>query len=105
MPLNIPTGEMVFLDANIFYYHFVSVPGLSTACKDFLHRIAQGEITGVTATVVLAEAQHKVMLADAVQKSGLSPQGLVRRLTQTPGLLARLSHHRIVPSTVVAVSI
>jgi len=105
VPLNIPTGETVFLDANIFYYHFVSLPGLSIACKNFLHRIEQGEITGVTATVVLAEAQHKVMLAEAVQKYGLSPQGLVRRLTQTTGLLAGLSHHRIVPSTVVAMNV
>ena len=78
MPLNIPTGEIVFIDANIFYYHFVSLPELSIACKSFLHRIEQGEITGVTATVVLAEAQHKVMLAEAVQKYGLSPQGLVQ---------------------------
>ena len=30
MPLNIPTGETVFIDANIFYYHFVSLPGLSS---------------------------------------------------------------------------
>ena len=105
MPLNIPTGEIVFIDANIFYYHFVSLPGLSIACKHFLHRIEQGEITGVTATVVLAEAQHKVMLAEAVQKYALSPQGLVRRLTQTTGLLAGLSHHRIVPSTVVAMHV
>ena len=105
MPLNIPTGETVFIDANIFYYHFVSLPGLSIACKNFLHRIEQGEITGVTATVVLAEAQHKVMLAEAVQKYGLSPQGLVRRLMQTTELLAGLSHHRMVPSTVVAMNV
>ena len=105
MPLNIPTGATVFIDANIFYYHFVSLPGLSIACKDFLHRIEQGDLTGVTATVVLAEAQHKVMLAEAVQKYGLSPQGLVRRLTQTTGLLAGLSHHRIVPSIVVAMHV
>ena len=63
MPLNIPPGEMVFIDANIFYYHFVSLPGLSTACKHFLHRVEQSEITGVTATAVLAEAQRKAMLA------------------------------------------
>ena len=105
MPLNIPTGETVFIDANIFYYHFVSLPGLSIACKHFLHRVEQGEITGMTATAVLAEAQHKVMLAEAVQKYGLSPQGLVRRLTQPTGLLAGLSHHRIVPSTVVAMNV
>ena len=29
----------------------------------------------------------------------------MRRLTQTPGLLAGLSHHRIVPSTVVAMNV
>src|SRR5262245_29410851 len=45
------------------------------------------------------------MLAEAVQKYGLSPQGLVRRLTQTAGLLAGLSHHRMVPSTVVAMNV
>jgi predicted nucleic acid-binding protein len=76
VPLNIPTGEIVFIDANIFYYHFVSLPGLSTACKDSLHRIEQGELTGVTATVVLAT-----------------------------GLLAGLSHHRIVSSTVAVMHI
>ena len=36
MPLNIPTGEMVFIDANIFYYHFVSLLGLSIACQHVL---------------------------------------------------------------------
>lgn len=105
MPLNVPTGTTVFIDANIFYYHFVSFPGLSTACTAFLQRLTQGELTGVTATVVLAEAQHKVMLAEAVQTYQLSPQGLVRRLTQTPGLLAGLSHHQLVPGTVAALPV
>ncbi|MCH8292622.1 type II toxin-antitoxin system VapC family toxin [Candidatus Poribacteria bacterium] len=65
----------------------------------------QGNVTGVTATTAVAEAQHKVMLAEAVQKYGLPCQGLVRRLTQTPGRIAGLSHHQVVPGAIVAMKV
>ena len=105
MPLNIPNGELVFIDANIFYYHFVSVPPLTVECKTFLQRVEQVDVTGVTATSTIAETQHKVMLAEAVQKYGLPRQGLVRRLTQTPKLIAGLSHHQIVPGAIVEMNV
>ncbi len=45
------------------------------------------------------------MLAEAVQKYGLPCQGLVRRLTQTPGRIAGLSHHQVVPGAIVAMKV
>jgi hypothetical protein len=32
MPLDIPAGARCFLDANIFYYHFVDTLPLSDPC-------------------------------------------------------------------------
>jgi hypothetical protein len=33
MPLTIPDGTTCFIDANIFYYHFVEMDQLSDACS------------------------------------------------------------------------
>ena len=43
-------GACVFIDANIFIYHF---GGQSLECKVFLERCARRELSGYTATVIL----------------------------------------------------
>lgn len=80
MPLTIPDGEACFVDANILYYHVVDTPPMSEACSDLLERIAKGAITGMTSTHVIAEAVHKVMVAEAAAKFSLSRAGLVNWL-------------------------
>ena len=94
---DIPEGAVCYLDATIFYYHIVGVPTLSEECSDFLKRIELGGVHGVTSSVVLAEATHKVMLAEVVQRHGVAHQGLIARLKRHPDLLDGLtSHHRVV---------
>jgi predicted nucleic acid-binding protein len=63
---NIPPGTRCFIDANILVYHFVFTPVLSDACSNFLERIERGELTGATSAAAIAEAVHKVMLAEAM---------------------------------------
>lgn len=58
-------NEQVFLDANIFIYHF---GGLSTDCRNLLSRCAKGEIHGFTSHLVIAEVLHRLMIAEAVGK-------------------------------------
>jgi predicted nucleic acid-binding protein len=58
----IPDGVVCYLDATIFYYHLVDAPPLSDDCSDLLLRIAQDRVQGVTSSVAIAEATHKVML-------------------------------------------
>lgn len=48
MALDLPDGATCFVDANIFYYHFVETPPFSDACSDFLQRAADGAIMAYT---------------------------------------------------------
>jgi predicted nucleic acid-binding protein len=102
---DIPNGTHCFIDANIFYYHLVNTPPISDECSDFLQRVERREVIGSTSTVSIAEATHKVMLADAVSTHGLDRKGLVSRLKREPQLLAALSEHRSVVTTVRALGI
>jgi len=91
---DIPDGVACFLDATIFYYHLVNTPPLSDDCSDLLERVEARAIQGVTSTVALAEATHKVMLAEIVRRHGVSPQGLLSRIKKHPELLDYLSEHK-----------
>lgn len=91
---DIPDNETCFIDATIFYYHLVNTPPLSDDCSDLLVRIGTGKISGITSTVALAEATHKVMLAEIVRQHGLTPQGLISRIKKHPELLDHLAEHQ-----------
>ncbi len=91
---NLPDGTRCFLDATVFYYHLVNTPPLSDDCSDLLMRVGAGAISAVTSTVALAEAAHKVMLAEIVRRHGVVPQGLIARLKKHPELLDHLTEHQ-----------
>lgn len=80
MPLDLPDGTACFIDANIFYYHWVETPNLSKASTALLDRVVGGTVIGYSAVHVLAEAIHKIMLAEAAAKFGLNRAGLVNWL-------------------------
>jgi predicted nucleic acid-binding protein len=80
MPLDLPDGSACFIDANVFYYHFVETPSLSDPCTSVLERVADGRLLAHTSIHVLAEAVHKLMLAEAAAKFGLNRAGLVNWL-------------------------
>lgn len=58
----LPVGASVFVDTNIFYYHFT---GRSPSCTVLFRRIAFGEVTGYVNTEVLSDLLHKLMLYEA----------------------------------------
>ena len=96
----IPDGVVCYLDATMFYYHLVDVPPLSNDCSDLFRRIEQGRVQGVTSSVAMAEATHKVMLAEVVQRHGVDHRGLIARLKRHPDLLNDLTNHTQVAATV-----
>lgn len=100
MLTTIPDGVVCYLDATIFYYHLVDVPPLSNDCSALLARIEQGHVQSVTSSVALAEATHKVMLAEVVQRHGVDHRGLIARLKRHPDLLDGLTNHAQVAATV-----
>jgi len=89
----LPSGSRVFIDANIFIYHFTRSP-LTPACTAFLQRVEIGDIEGITSVVALAEVAHRLMILEAIQKHGLQPQEAVRKLKGNPALVQQLSNTR-----------
>jgi predicted nucleic acid-binding protein len=81
-----------------FGYHLVETPPLSEPCSDFLQRVSRNEIIGYTSTVAIAEATHKVMLAEVVAKFHLEHRGLAHRLQRRSEFISQLSEHKkVVP--------
>jgi predicted nucleic acid-binding protein len=103
VPLDVPAGTRCFIDANIFVYHLVDTPELSDACSDFLERVEERELTGVTSAV--AEVIHKVMLVEAMTKHNLPHRGLAHRLQRHAQLLADLKQHAEVAKLVHALAV
>jgi predicted nucleic acid-binding protein len=80
MHLDLSEVDRCFVDANILYYHFVETPPFSEESTRLLERVATGQILGYTSTHILAEAVHKVMLAEAATSFALNRVGLVNWL-------------------------
>ncbi|MEJ7710678.1 MAG: hypothetical protein WKF84_12620 [Pyrinomonadaceae bacterium] len=101
MPLkDVPDGAICYIDATIFYYHIVNSPPLSEDCSDFLERVEQGSVHGMTSAVAVSEATHKVMLTEVVAQHGVDRKGLIARIKRHPELLDGLAEHKRVIETI-----
>ena len=81
---NLRDGDRMFIDTNIFIYHF---GGRSVQCKAFLERCARRELLGYTSTPVLAEVLHRRMVAEAIAKGLVTARTAVRKFGETPELV------------------
>ncbi|MGA2585599.1 MAG: type II toxin-antitoxin system VapC family toxin [Candidatus Aminicenantales bacterium] len=107
----IEAGAAVFIDANIFLYHYA---GISEDCTEFLGRCASGELKGTTAAHLVAEVLHRAMIMEAMAKNLApksnakgrafaaevdprakpgAPSAVVAKLKADPGIVRRLSDH------------
>jgi predicted nucleic acid-binding protein len=84
----IPEASSVFIDANVFVYHFV---GASVQCSTLLGRCETGEVRGMTSALVLAETAHRLMMIEAVERRLVTPGNVVRKLARRPAALRRLT--------------
>ena len=89
---SIPSKTRVFIDANIFIYHFT---GVSTKCSDFLNRCERSELEGITSTNVLLEVLHRLMMVEAVIKKLIKPPNLVKKLNKHPEIIKQLEDYFI----------
>ncbi|MEK6679882.1 MAG: PIN domain-containing protein [Nitrospirota bacterium] len=83
-------GESIFIDANIFIYHF---GGQSDECKEILIKCAKGDLKGYTLTSILAEVLHRLMIAEAIEKGYISGRNPVRELKANPEIIKKLSSY------------
>jgi len=86
-------GSALFIDSNIFVYHFVAA---SPQCTELLARCANKELTGSTSVLVLAEVCHRMMMTEAVERKLVSPGNVPRKLASRPDLVRQLNHEAAV---------
>ena len=65
MPINAPDHSEVFVDANIFIYHFSGPTEHTDACTQFLQRIEEARLSGLTSVLILTETLHRLMIIEA----------------------------------------
>lgn len=87
----VPSGARLFIDANIFIYHFT---GVSEECTQFLERCERGELVGVSAVHILLETLHRLMMIEAVVEGLVSPGQVARRLRERPEVVRRLKRYQ-----------
>lgn len=87
----LPDGARVFIDANIFIYHFT---GLSSSCRRLLERCELGAIRGLTSVTALAEVAHRLMLIEAVSRGLATPGGVVKQLRAHPERVRELQEYQ-----------
>lgn len=93
----IPDASTLFIDANVFVYHFV---GASAQCSALLARCETGVIRGTTSILVVAETAHRLMMIEAVERKLVTPGNVARKLAQRPDVVRRL---RVYASSVQAI--
>ena len=87
---DIEDGAGLFVDANIFVYHFV---GASSQCTALLRRCELGNVQASTSALVLAEVCHRLMMIEAVERRLVTAGNVARKLSRRPDVVRRLAVH------------
>lgn len=94
----IPDNISVFIDANIFIYHFCDAEiAVAKNCSDFLNKIENEQIHGFTSTFIIAEVLHRAMIHEAIGKFDLDPKGAMNKLQKNPALIKSLNQFARIP--------
>ena len=86
----LPDGESIFLDANIFLYSAFDHPTFGGACRDFLARVDQEEVHGYCSAFVLNEVFHKLMMSEIVDKFGVQAGSANNLFKKRPEIICEL---------------
>ncbi len=86
----IKAGSEIFVDSNIFIYHFT---GVSDECSDFLGRCERGKLIAMTSVNVILEVLHRLMMVEAVRKNLVKPPNVMKKLSKAPQKLKRLNEY------------
>jgi predicted nucleic acid-binding protein len=87
----IEEGARVFIDANVFIYHFA---GASGQCTDLLARCEAGRVRGFTSALVVAEICHRLMTIEAVERKVVTSRNVVRKLAERTELVRQLFRYQ-----------
>lgn len=102
---DIPSASEIFIDANIFVYHFSGPTELTPTCSAFLRRIEDQDLTGFTSLPVIAEALHRLMIIEATETLQMEARSVVRYLKEHPAEVRKLTSHLVVAEKIQAVGV
>jgi predicted nucleic acid-binding protein len=91
---DLPAGETIFLDASVVIHHFEPNAAFGPAASEFLERIENQEINGVTSTHIVSEVAHRLMTIEAMQAFGWKSAGIALRLRNHPTQVQTLKRFR-----------
>ena len=74
-------GSSIFVDANIFVYHFSKGSKFNPASTNFLEHVEKGHIVGVSSTSIVQEVAHRMMIREAATTIvGIKAKDFVKHL-------------------------
>lgn len=89
----IPKNSKVFIDSNIFIYHFTNFEKYSNFCISLMRKIVDGDILGYASTVVASEILHRLMILEATKNLGIHAKDVLFALKKNPDKLALFTEH------------
>jgi len=94
-------GSSIFIDANIFIYHFSKESKLNPESSKFLERIEEGKIRGFTSVAIVQEVTHRMMIMEAAKiLPEIKLKDLVKYLKAYPDIVKKLVNHQIIPTKI-----
>ena len=102
---DIPSGESVFLDANVFVYDFGPDPLFGIPSQNLLERIEHGDLHGFCSTHELSDVAHRLMTLEACQTFGWPYAGIGQRLRSHPTEITQLNRFRQALDEIVAIGV
>jgi predicted nucleic acid-binding protein len=91
---DLPAGATAFVDAGVFIHHFEPNLQFGPAATEFLERIENQEINGVTSTHIISEVAHRLMTIEAMQAFGWKSGGIALHLRNHPAQVQTLKRFR-----------
>jgi len=85
-----PSGEKIFIDANVFLYSAFKHPLFGDNCRDFLIRVDNGEVKGYSSDFVINEVFHKLMVAELIKKFRVTAKQAVKLIKERPETIEEL---------------
>ncbi len=96
----IEAGSKIFIDANIFVYHFSKGSVFNKSCTDFLYRVETSQIHGFTSVGIIMEVSHRLMIVEASSVLDVEIKNLPKYLKQHPDIVKQLTKHLTVPQKI-----
>lgn len=91
---DIPSGSIVYLDANVFVYHYGPDPNFGPPSRRLLERVESGDVEGVCSTHDMANVAHRLMTLEACQTFGWPYAGILQKLRSHPAEVRKLYRFR-----------